>query len=266
MIIRYIDVSAQRISIHDEHLVMVENLTCRVDKEDYLGLDEYFEGLLLLTNLTNTDISVYDLHRHSFLFHSAPDKGSILHPMFAWKAGLASCHYSGLIHPDDLSMVCNAHLSAHQTFEKLSSQEKCKLVLGSLFRVQNDRGGYRLMYFRMAIGKLDRDKNPWLLLIHSTLLADTAGSNVPRGYCLGSIDRFKQQPVFTCNDLAVTVITGRELQLLGLIIAGYENYQIAGMLDISPDTVDKHRSNLEHHIGAKDMGQAIVFAMRLGLV
>jgi DNA-binding CsgD family transcriptional regulator len=245
---------------------MVENLTCSVDYEDYLGLDEYFEGLLLLANLTNTDISVYDLHHHSFLFHSVSDKESIRHPMFAWKAGLASCHYSGLIHPDDLSIVFNAHLSAHYTLEALSAEEKSKLVLGTLFRVQNGRGGYRLMYFRMAIGKLDRNKNPWLLLIHSTLLADTAGSNVPRGYCLSSIGRFKQQPVFTCNDLSVTVITSRELQLLGLIIAGYENYQIAEMLNISPDTVDKHRSNLEHHIGAKDMSQAIVFAMRLGLV
>ena len=63
-----------------------------------------------------------------------------------------------------------------------------------------------------------------------------------------------------------TVLTGREDQVLKLIVEGQSTRDIATALTISPKTVERHRANILAKLGMRDRTQLTRYAIRAGLV
>lgn len=61
-------------------------------------------------------------------------------------------------------------------------------------------------------------------------------------------------------------LTGRERQMLNMILAGHSNKDIAGILGISVKTVDKHRTSMMQKLDVHSVPQLMAFALREGLV
>jgi DNA-binding NarL/FixJ family response regulator len=61
-------------------------------------------------------------------------------------------------------------------------------------------------------------------------------------------------------------LTPREKQILQLIAEGNSNKEIAGMLNLSVNTVAVHRANLMDALGVHRTAELVVFAIRKGLV
>jgi DNA-binding NarL/FixJ family response regulator len=61
-------------------------------------------------------------------------------------------------------------------------------------------------------------------------------------------------------------LTPREKQILQLIAEGNSNKEIAGMLNLSVNTVAVHRANLMDALGMHRTAELVVFAIRKGLV
>ena len=51
-----------------------------------------------------------------------------------------------------------------------------------------------------------------------------------------------------------------------MIVAGKSNKEIAGLLSISPKTVDKHRTALMGKLGVHSVAELISLALREGLI
>ena len=66
--------------------------------------------------------------------------------------------------------------------------------------------------------------------------------------------------------LDLYTLTGRELQILDLIVNGNTNAAISNQLHITIGTVKSHVRNILNKIGAEDRTQAAVHALRYGLV
>jgi DNA-binding CsgD family transcriptional regulator len=64
----------------------------------------------------------------------------------------------------------------------------------------------------------------------------------------------------------VAGLTGRELEVLELLVRGSSNRQIAQHLSITPRTVGTHVEHIYTKIGVSTRGAAAMFAMRHGLV
>jgi LuxR family maltose regulon positive regulatory protein len=64
----------------------------------------------------------------------------------------------------------------------------------------------------------------------------------------------------------VEQLTGRELQVLGMVAAGRSNQAIAGQLVVTLDTVKKHVSHLLGKLGAANRTEAVTRARELGLI
>ena len=62
------------------------------------------------------------------------------------------------------------------------------------------------------------------------------------------------------------VLTRRELEVLGLLVAGRSNSEIADVLYISPPTVKHHISSILGKLGVENRIQAAVQAVRRGIV
>lgn len=61
-------------------------------------------------------------------------------------------------------------------------------------------------------------------------------------------------------------LTDREEEILRLIVEGHTSRQIAGMLFISPKTVDNHRARIMSKLGLHDVIDLVKYAISTGLV
>ncbi|MEY9487696.1 DNA-binding NarL/FixJ family response regulator [Streptomyces calvus] len=66
--------------------------------------------------------------------------------------------------------------------------------------------------------------------------------------------------------LPAKAITDREEEILKLVAEGHTSQQIAGMLVISPKTVERHRANLLAKLGLRDRLELTRYAIRTGLI
>jgi DNA-binding NarL/FixJ family response regulator len=64
----------------------------------------------------------------------------------------------------------------------------------------------------------------------------------------------------------VAGLTGREAQVLELLVRGWSNRQIAEHLSITPRTAGTHIEHIYTKIGVSSRGAAAMYAMRYGLV
>ncbi|MGH1579103.1 LuxR C-terminal-related transcriptional regulator [Planktotalea sp.] len=62
------------------------------------------------------------------------------------------------------------------------------------------------------------------------------------------------------------VLTGRERQILNLILSGQSNKEIARTLGISAKTVDKHRTSMMQKLNVHSVPQLMAHALREGLI
>jgi DNA-binding NarL/FixJ family response regulator len=68
------------------------------------------------------------------------------------------------------------------------------------------------------------------------------------------------------QDDELSKLTGREKQVLQLIAQGKSNKEIAGLLDLSVNTVSVHRANLMEKMNIHRTAELVLFAIRKGLV
>jgi len=71
---------------------------------------------------------------------------------------------------------------------------------------------------------------------------------------------------FGSPDMIDGALTERETDVLRLVAGGYSNREIAEMLHLAPGTVKNHVSNVLVKLGARDRTQAVLRAMRHGLL
>jgi two-component system, NarL family, response regulator LiaR len=61
-------------------------------------------------------------------------------------------------------------------------------------------------------------------------------------------------------------LTERELEVLGLLVEGLNNTQIAGRLSVSPSTIKSHVSNILSKLGVASRTEAVTLALRNRIV
>ena len=61
-------------------------------------------------------------------------------------------------------------------------------------------------------------------------------------------------------------LTGREREILKLLAEGYSTHEIAGMLVITPKTVEGHKTNLMSKLGIHNRIDLVKYALRKGII
>jgi DNA-binding NarL/FixJ family response regulator len=95
-------------------------------------------------------------------------------------------------------------------------------------------------------------------------LASALNSVMATGsYISAAIARVLMQPE---EAPAREVLTERQIEILTMIAQGQSSKQIGFTLNLSPKTVDVHRSRIMERLGLRDLPSLTVYAMRKGLI
>ena len=127
-----------------------------------------------------------------------------------------------------------------------------------LFTSFSDRDGIIAALDAGAVGYLLKDAEPGE--IHAAIRAAARGETPLAPKAASALLSAHRDRIPSGVEL-----TGREHEVLALVIAGHSNKQIARRLGISEKTVKGHLTNLFQRIGVTDRTQAALWAERSGL-
>jgi len=102
--------------------------------------------------------------------------------------------------------------------------------------------------------------------VWNNLLVEAAGFSQKLGAASKSEERGTMSELRAFTTIEKPLLTGREVEVLSLVIEGYSSKQVADMLFISKRTVDFHLDNIYGKLQVSNRMQALQKASRLGIL
>jgi len=119
---------------------------------------------------------------------------------------------------------------------------------------------------QLVVLELDKKGNIWLSLILDDLLPDKVSFDGVNRRLVniknGRIYLFKNE----LESNKKTILSTREIEVLGLVSKGFVSKEIADRLFLSVNTVNNHRQNILEKVGASNTSEAVTYAKNLGLL
>jgi DNA-binding CsgD family transcriptional regulator len=236
-----------------------------VDNADYLEFEKKFYFLERLSEVENSSVTVLDLYQKEYLFSSARYLESFDNPLIDHDPQ-DPYYYLQIAHPDDLSIILDSYYKSLKFFLSQPEEERkdYKLILN--FRQRDKYGKYLNVILQLVVLELDRKGNIWLVLILDDLLPDKISFEGVNRRVIniksGIICLFKDE----LESNKKTILSTREVEVLGLVSKGFASKEIADKLFLSVNTVNNHRQNILEKVRAANTSEAVNYARNLGLL
>ena len=170
------------------------------------------------------------------------------------------------IHPEDQKWYANFENEAGKFLHSLPIAKRMEYKIRMDFRIQRKDGAYvRFLYQNTGL-ELYENGNIYRALALLTDITDLK----PTGKPMLSFIGLNGEPSYIDvqpGEILIPIdapITRREKQILLLIIEGKLNKEIAHLLNISKETVDKHRKNMIKKNNCTNSGELIGLAIKSG--
>ena len=236
-----------------------------VDNADYLEFEKKVYFLERLSEVENSSVSVVDLFKKKYIFLGSRNLDPFENPLGEYEPQDA-LYYIQLIHPDDLPIVMDSYKRSFKFFLNLPEEERkdYKLILN--YRQREKYGKYLNIIVQLVVLELDKNGNIWLELILDDLLPDKISFEGVNRRLIniksGKICLFKNE----LEPNKKTILSKREVEVLGLVSKGFASKEIADKLFLSVNTVNNHRQNILEKVNAVNTTEAVTYARNLGLL
>lgn len=171
-------------------------------------------------------------------------------------------------HPDDRPYFLNFENKAREFLTALPIEKLMKYKIRYDYRIQKKDGSYVRILQQSIVAEHDLNGG-----IIRTFATHTDINHLkPEGYPVFSIIGLDGEPSYINIDVekvfAVSkeFLSKREKQVLSLLIEGKLSKDIGDILNISKQTVDKHRKNMIHKNNLSNTGELIGKAVRYGWI
>ena len=139
-----------------------------------------------------------------------------------------------------------------------SFRNKKRTAWTGVYRIKHKQGHWVWVFSKVIVFKYDESGNPTVLL--GIVMDATESFNTPE-----QMARLYKERIRTRNHFFIKKLTNRELEVIKLTAAGDSYREIAEKLNIQPDTVNKHRSNILNKLDLKNIASLVFFAKDAGL-
>ncbi len=249
----------------EKHKELTDYYLCNVSEEDYAAFEGQKQLLLKISEVENSAMSVYDMHRKEYLLYRSKfskEAGYHLNPEYRTTPEF----FLKMLHPDDLPFIFDTQIKTFEFLNSLPASERkdYKMVVDFCLRCNN--GLYLRFVQQSVIIELDKDGKLWLAL----MLTDLVSGNVPHEPPQRQLIHVKTGKPCLFNDNngpePNKSLTKREIEILGLISQGYDSRDISERLFISVNTVNNHRQNILSKTKTENTTQALLYAKRIGII
>jgi len=236
-----------------------------VDNADYLEFEKKVYFLERLSEVENSSVTVLDLYKKKYIFLRSRYLEPFDNPLIDHDPQ-DPFYYGQFIHPDDLLKVMDSYNKSFKFFLNLPEEERrdYKLILN--FRQRDKYGKYLNVILQLVVLELDKKGNIWLVLIIDDLLPEKISFEGVNRRLIhiksGKICLFKNE----LEPNKKTILSTREVEVLGLVSKGFASKEIADKLFLSINTVNNHRQNILEKVGAVNTTEAVTYAKNLGLL
>jgi DNA-binding CsgD family transcriptional regulator len=236
-----------------------------VDDADYMEFEKKVCLLERLSEVENSSVSVVDLYKKRYIFLGSRNLEPFENHLGEYKPQDAF-YYIQLMHPDDMPIVMDSYRRSFKFFLDLPEEERKDYKLIINYRQRNKIGKYLNVIVQLVVLELDKKGNIWLVLILDDLLPDKISfEGVNRRLIhikTGKIYLFKDE----LESNKKTILSTREVEVLGLVSKGFASKEIADKLFLSINTVNNHRQNILEKVKASNTSEAVNYARNLGLL
>lgn len=166
------------------------------------------------------------------------------------------------IHPDDLFEKHLLELQFFNIIKNLPIEERSDYQVKSKIRMQSKTGSYVFVEHRMFYVSSAVNGSLWLALCLYHL-SDPSTASVPYSLILNSTTGLSIKPD---QQTASQLLSSREREILMLIRKGKMSKEIADLLSISINTVNRHRQNILEKLRVSNSLEACRIAERMNLI
>lgn len=248
--------------LHQKYFNLLNSIPFVEDDLDYSVLDLHRPTLEEFDRLGKSSVSVFDLFRKTHVYVS---------PNYKNRVGLPDDAVEGpegfdlLMHPHDRVFIAEAGYYFMKLALSRINPDLSKFRLVNDFRIRRPDRTWVRMTEQHRILETDIHGNLWLSLSIADISSEQNIRKPATSRLIhqetGEIEIFLQE-----NPGSIAELSGRELQILKLISSGLISKQIAGELNISLHTVNTHRQNIISKMNAANTAEAVLTAMKLGLI
>lgn len=168
-----------------------------------------------------------------------------------------------LVHAQDLQRKYQLEFQFFQLLHAVEAAERVNYSVTTKLRVKNRTGKHTLLKHRLFYISSSDDGNVWLALCLYNVMYDHPEFSIPEGV----ITNTKTGEVISCNqDRVKLILTMREKEVLQLVKLGHPSKEIAGKLQLSLYTVNRHRQNIFQKLNVANAMEACRVAESLGLI
>lgn len=228
------------------------------------ALIEQYQGIARLYSVIENSIAVLsDLRRRkSYIYHGGTSerlglgKKNVPEEIDSiWEEKLFS-----RVHPDDLIRKHAYELRFFLFLKEKRAADRGNYMVSSILRMSDQTNIYLPVYHRMFYAAEGKNVELALCLYNLTaqeplMKADGEIINTATG-----------EVVFLRPDQKQQLLSGREVEVLSLIVKGKMSKDIAKQLGISLNTVNRHRQNILEKLRVKNSIEAYRIAEKMGLL
>lgn len=228
---------------------------------DYSQLDKHIGFLKQLAMVENSSVAVMDLFKKKYAFMQSkflPVIGMELDELM--HRGPRAIY--SIMHPKDVPAVIETLYKGTDFLLRLAPDEKKEYKIIYDFRLKSANGEYVRFIQQLLPLELDAKGNIWLMLMLNDIVPDRGEEAKPQR----KVVNMKTGKTYVFNDDERSVLTKREIEILGLLSKGMASKAVAGELFLSVNTVNNHRRNILEKTNAGNTAEAIRYAISLGLM
>lgn len=183
-------------------------------------------------------------------------------------AELTLTHFMEILHPGDRSWFFTFEATAAKFLEALPPDKLIKYKVRYDYRVKTKGGEYVRVLHQSAVIEHDNAGGIIRTLSVETDITHLKKHDEPVLSFIGMDGEPSYINIDTQNTYLVSneILTAREKQILLLLIEGKLSKEIAGILNISKQTVDNHRKNMLSKNGFNTTAELVAKAIRNGWI
>lgn len=231
---------------------------------DYTEFERKFELLDRLADVENSSVAVLDLYQRKYVYLRSKftdELGYDLNKAIA----MGPEYFFTLIHPEDIPLIIDTYQQTFRFVLSLPIEERKNYKAVLNFRLKDAQNRYVTVILQLVVLELDKLGNIWQILILDDLLPDKSRFDSVNRRLINIRDG-KHFLFNTDLEKNKTLLSAREIEVLGLVSKGFLSKEIADKLFISVNTVNNHRQKILEKINATNTAEAVNYAKNLGLL